>query len=209
MLLMDLRMILYNMLLNKRDNWNFLEIDTVSIGGIHKEVLGFYDEWLIDTSRQNTFETHQSTFAFEMIGLDYLHGLELPGICHVKRSLATKEAKGELAKIYSKLESTVDGRVIRAEFISMSPYSRVRTHKDRSDLLYVSRRFHIPIKTNGNVVFVTGGESRHLEEGKIYELNNIKYHSVHNRSSESRIHLIVDVLPRRYCDKIEYSYEIE
>lgn len=197
------------MLPDKRHDWNFLEINTAKIDGIRKEVLGFYDEWLIDTNRQKTFETHQNTFAFEMIELDYLHGLDLPGVCHVKRTLSTKEAKDELAKLYSKLESTVDGKVIRAEFISMNPNSRVRTHKDRSDLLYVSRRFHIPIKTNSNVVFVTGGETRHLEQGKIYELNNIKYHSVHNRSSETRIHLIVDVLPRKYCDKIEYSYEIE
>lgn len=194
---------------DKRHGWNFLEVDNAKIDGIRNEVLEFYEQWLFDTTRQETFETHQHTFAFEMIELDYLHGLDMPGVCKVKRTLSTKDAKDELAKIYSKLESMVDGKVVRSELVSMNPKSRIRTHKDRSDLLYVSRRFHIPIKTNSDVVFVTGGETRHLEEGKIYELNNIKYHSVHNRSSETRIHLIVDVLPRQYCEKVWYSYEIE
>lgn len=202
-------MVLYNMLADKRDSWNFLEIEEVAIENIRQEVLGFYNEWLIDTSRQKTFETHQHTFAFEMIGLDYLHGLENSPICKIQKGLMTKKASNELAKIYEKLENLVDGKIIRSEFISMNPNSRIRTHKDRSDLLYVCRRFHIPIKTNNKVFFITGGEQKHLEQGKIYELNNIKYHSVYNRSLENRIHLIIDVLPIKYCGGLEYVDEIK
>lgn len=193
--------------LDKREDWRFLEVGQVEINAIRNEVLAFYDEWLINTHRQDNSETHKNTFVFEMLQLDYLHGLDLPAECIVKESLSTQDALKELQAIYKLLEDAVDGKVIRAEFVNMNPKSRVRTHKDRSDLLYVGRRFHIPIKTNPDVIFVTGGEAKHLEHGTAYELNNIKYHSVHNKSTENRVHLIIDILPKEYCGKLEYKYE--
>lgn len=197
------------LVLDKREDWNFLEVGDVKVDAIRNEVLEFYDEWLISTTRQQTFETHQSTFVFEMLGLDYAHGLSMPGVCYIKNNLKIPAAAEEIAAIYSTLEGAINGKVVRAEFVSMSPNSRIRTHKDRSDLLYVSRRFHVPIRTNPDVVFVTGNETKHLEQGKAYELNNIKYHSVHNRSLETRIHLIVDVLPDEYCNRLEYRHEVK
>lgn len=184
-----------------------MDFGPIEIDSIYEEVAGFYSEWLIDTTRQNAFETHQHTFSYEMMSMDYLTGIELPLVCQVKRSLVSDKSNIELQNIYDSLEQLVGGKVIRSEFISMNPKSRIRTHKDRSDILYVARRFHIPIKTNIDVAFTTGGETRHLEQGKLYELNNIKYHSVNNNSNESRIHLIVDVLPEQYCHNLEYTHE--
>jgi len=201
--------ILNQKILDKKENWNFMDFGPVKIDRIYEEVAAFYSEWLIDTSRQNTFETHQHTFSYEMMSMDYLTGIDLPLICQIKRSLVSEESNYELQKIYDSLEQLVDGKVIRSELISMNPRSRIRTHKDRSDILYVARRFHIPIKTNADVLFTTGGETKHLEQGRLYELNNIKYHSVHNNSSENRIHLIVDVLPKQYCHNLEYKHEAE
>lgn len=193
--------------LDKREDWNFVDLGEVKIEAITKEVIDFHDEWLINTNRQETFETHQNTFVFEMMSLDYAHGLSSPGICYVKKGFQTEAAADEIKKIYRLLEQAVGGKIVRSEVVSMLPNSRVRTHKDRSDLLYVSRRFHIPIKTNSDVVFITGNEHKNLESGKLYELNNIKYHSVHNNSPENRIHLIIDVLPNKYSCNLEYEYE--
>jgi hypothetical protein len=195
------------MLKDKRESWNFEEFGYVKVGSISEEILSYYDEWLIDTSRQQTFDTHKDTFAFELTSLDYMHGLGTDGLCLTKRTLTTESARKELDDIVIQLESLANGKMIRAEFINMKPRSRVRTHKDRSDILYVSRRFHIPIKTNDHVIFRSGTESRNLKPGILYELNNINYHSVRNDSNENRIHLIIDILPNEYLEGIRFVDE--
>jgi aspartyl/asparaginyl beta-hydroxylase (cupin superfamily) len=87
----------------------------------------------------------------------------------------------------------------------MNPKSRVRTHKDIGDALYLLRRFHIPLKTNGQTFFVVENEQFFLQEGFAYELNNSKYHSVRNNGDESRIHLIVDLLPNEYLSGVSFT----
>lgn len=197
------------MLKNKRESWNFEEFGPVTIHSISEEVLLYYKEWLLDTSRQEIFDTHKDTFAFELMSLDYMHGLGTEGECIIKRKLSTEAARKEFDEIVKQLEKLSNGKLIRAEFISMKPKSRIRTHKDRSDILYVSRRFHIPIKTNDCVTFRSGSEIKNLKAGILYELNNIKYHSVRNDSNENRIHLILDVLPNEYLKGIRFINEAE
>jgi hypothetical protein len=197
------------MLKNKRDDWCFEEFGEVAIESISKEVLSYYDEWLIDTTRQNSYETHKDTFAFEIRSLDYFHSFGTDGICVTKRNLSSDAARKEFFDIVGYVESLAGGKLIRAEFINMKPRSRIRTHKDRSDVLYVARRFHVPIKTNYLVTFSSGAEVRNLKTGTLYELNNIKYHSVQNASDDNRIHLILDVLPNDYLEGIRFIDETE
>lgn len=195
---------MYN-LPSKRAGWGFIDLGPVEITGIRQELKQYYSQWLLDTTRQDVFETHEHTFMFALRQLDYMYALGEVATCTSQRSLETQKANNELENIIKLLESVVDGKAIRIEFISMNPNSRVRTHKDRSDLLYVARRFHVPIKTNSLVLFTSGQEIRHLESGHAYELNNINYHSVVNGSKESRIHLIIDVLPNEYTENVRFS----
>lgn len=190
---------------SKKENWGFLDIGKVEISAIKKEVEQYHSEWLLDTTRQKTYETHEHTFMFPVKQFDYLHDLNDVGICKTVKSLSTFEANEELQQIVKLLENVSVGKAIRVEFISMKPKSRIRTHKDRSDVLYVARRFHIPIKTNRLVSFISDNETRYLEEGYAYELNNIKYHGVRNNSDEYRIHLIVDVLPIEYTKNVRFE----
>lgn len=190
---------------SKRENWGFLDIGEVKIPAIKQELDMYHSEWLLDTTRQAEYETHEHTFMFPIKQFDYMHDLGQPAICEKRNSLATQAATDELESILSLLERAVDGKAIRVEFISMKPKSRIRTHKDRSDVLYVARRFHIPIKTNDLVTFTSGSEVRHLKPGHAYELNNITYHSVRNDSEEHRIHLIVDVLPVEYTKNVRFE----
>lgn len=193
------------MLKDKRSNWGFLDLGKVQIDAIQKELEKYHSEWLLDTSRQLSYETHEHTFMFPIKQFDYMHDLDQPATCEKRNSLATQTATSELDSIVAFLEEAANGRAIRIEFISMKPKSRIRTHKDRSDVLYVARRFHIPIKTNDLVTFTSAGETRHLKTGHAYELNNITYHSVKNDSDEYRIHLIVDVLPMQYTQSIRFE----
>jgi hypothetical protein len=197
------------MLKNKRSEWGFEDFGDVPILNMSKEVMSYYEEWLLDTSRQDNSDTHKDTFAIQMRALDYLHGLNTPGECITKRRLLSELAILDFNSIVARVEELGQGKLIRAEFVNMKPRSRVRTHKDRSDILYVSRRFHVPIKTNKLVTFYSENIGRHLEAGRLYELNNIKYHSVRNDSDENRIHLILDVLPEQYLEGIRFIDETE
>jgi hypothetical protein len=190
-------------MLSKRENWGFLNFGPVAIKSIYEEVTKYSEEWFLDESRQQEYKTHEKTQMFQILSMDYYVGLEQNKQCIIKNKMNFQKSKAELQDIFDKVESIYGGSVIRAEFINMLPSSRVRMHKDRSDILYVSRRFHIPIKTNKLVYFVSNDEKMNLEQGNIYELNNINYHGVYNNSLENRIHLIVDVLPDEYLKNFE------
>jgi hypothetical protein len=191
-------------LLSKEDSWGILKIANVDVTNIKRQVLKFYNEWLLDTSRQQSFTTHENTFMYELIKFDYSWR---PGLTKVSTAINSLEpgAQLELEKIYKLIEEYVDGAVVHAEIISMKPKSRIRVHKDRGDMLYIVRRFHIPLKTNMLTFFTVDEEQFFLQEGFLYELNNIKYHGVRNNSDEYRIHLIVDVLPKEYVSDVGFK----
>jgi aspartyl/asparaginyl beta-hydroxylase (cupin superfamily) len=193
-----------NFLLSKEDNWGINHLGVTETTEIKKEVNEYVEEWLIDVSRQTSYQTHEETFMYQLKELDYAWNLKDKVVSTSPNNLKTKNAIKELEYIYKNLESCVQGKVVRSEIINLSPNSSIRTHKDRGDLLYLSRRFHIPIITNPMCTFTVEGKIFHLEEGNVYELNNRRYHSVQNSSDKNRIHLIVDVLPIAYTNNIEF-----
>ncbi len=188
---------------SKESDWRLQNVGNVSIDNLKKEVLGFHEEWLLDTSRQKMYVTHEHTFMYKIKDFDFNWGPGGP-TKSVKVNWLSEESELELSAIYELLESYVGGTAVHAEIISMNPKSRIRVHKDRGDSLYVARRFHVPIKTNEQIFFIVDGEKFNLAEGTAYELNNVKYHSVRNNSDETRIHLIVDVIPDDCCDASAY-----
>lgn len=189
---------------SKESSWRLNEVDLVLSHKVKESVLSFYDEWLLDTSRQEQFVTHENTFMYELINFDYSWR---PGVVQASKKINSlpDNAQVELEQIYKLLEQYADGKVIHAEIISMKPKSRIRMHKDRGDMLYLARRFHVPLKTNSQTFFIVEDEKFFLQEGKAYELNNVKYHGVRNNSDETRIHLIVDVIPKEYLDKVIFE----
>lgn len=191
-------------IVDKEGDWKIIHVSSVDSDEIRKEVVGFYNEWLLDTSRQQAFTTHENTFMYELICFNYAWRPSHEQISKKVNSLR-QPAEQELSKIYKILEDYVDGKVVHAEIISMKPNSRIRIHKDRGDMLYLIRRFHVPIKTNPQTFFTVEDERFFLEEKNLYELNNTKYHGVRNQSDEYRIHLIIDVLPNEYADRIVFE----
>jgi hypothetical protein len=181
----------------KEADWKILEICPVEIGHLKQTVEKFYNEWLLDTSRQETYVVHENTFMYELLWFNYAWR---PGqeITVVEKNTLRDGARGELEQIYKKLEEHVGGTVVHSEIVSMNPKSRIRVHKDRGDMLYVARRFHVPLKTNDQTFFLVEDEKFTLSAGKLYELNNVKYHGVRNDSEESRIHLIIDLIPQEH-----------
>lgn len=191
-------------ILDKEGPWRINNFGLVNIDSIKEEVDKYVYEWFFDISRQRESQTHELTNMYRLKELDYLWNLKDKIKSTSPYNFKTDNANKEVRDIYKKLEDLVGGKVVRSEVINMLPNSRIRSHVDRSDVLYLSRRFHIPIITNPNCTFTVEKEEFHLEQGNLYELNNRRYHSVKNDSDENRIHLIIDVIPNDYTENIEF-----
>jgi hypothetical protein len=81
---------------------------------------------------------------------------------------------------------------VRALFARIKGHGRIDTQTDGLYSLLKGHRIHIPIITNGQVVFTIGGEEKGLGEGEMWEVNNAKLHAVDNHNDADRIHLIID-----------------
>ena len=96
------------------------------------------------------------------------------------------------------LEKTHNGKHGRIILPKLFANCEIPNHVDGGDYLDVVRRNHIPIITNSNVFFCFDEEKINMKEGEIWEINNMKNHSVINNSDFDRIHLIIDVIPKQY-----------
>jgi Aspartyl/Asparaginyl beta-hydroxylase len=87
------------------------------------------------------------------------------------------------------------GRIIRAMVAKLPPGCRIDPHRDRHPSFSCGHRIHVPIATNTKVRFSVDGRPYNLQVGQVYEINNIKVHSVINKGSIDRIHFIFDYVP--------------
>ncbi len=72
--------------------------------------------------------------------------------------------------------------------------TEIGRHKDKGELTAKTHRIHIPIITNKDCIFTIEDESRYLNAGEIWMIDNVdRFHSVTNNGKENRIHLIIDV----------------
>ncbi|MBX9781898.1 MAG: aspartyl/asparaginyl beta-hydroxylase domain-containing protein [Chitinophagaceae bacterium] len=69
----------------------------------------------------------------------------------------------------------------------------IKEHKDAElNFEQGEARLHIPVITNKNVEFILDGEPLHLKQGECWYMNVNLKHSVANRGTEDRIHLVID-----------------
>jgi aspartyl/asparaginyl beta-hydroxylase (cupin superfamily) len=148
-----------------------------------------WDEW---NFRQKNFFVHKDTKSYPLIWSD-------SDIINNNLNIYKKCLKSDIIDIIADeldfLCNTYKGRIIKCVFAKLPPKGQITEHWDSGDSLIYSHRLHLPIKTNSEVDFYIENKLFNLKESIWYEINNQKVHSVINKSSEDRIHLIVDVLP--------------
>jgi hypothetical protein len=66
-------------------------------------------------------------------------------------------------------------------------------HVDGAGSNLFTHKIHVPLQTSAEARMFIRDRSFHLEEGCVYEVNNIVPHAVENRGSMDRIHLIFEV----------------
>lgn len=96
--------------------------------------------------------------------------------------------------------------------LSLSPGSCIKTHTDIA-AGYESGffRIHVPIKTDANVSFIVNGIDIKMKEGECWYANFNLPHSVQNKSTTNRVHLVIDCKRNDWSDKLfeEVGYDFE
>ena len=179
-----------------KENFNFLRQGVYDIRNLKRRVLKLDDEWRIDTSRQETHILHKNTETFMLQDFDL--NWELSDDFITKRMTDDFELWDEIDPIIKDMELKHNGIVGRILLVRLKKESDIPTHQDYGTYLSLSRRHHLPIVTTDKVFFVVGNERRNLKEGELWGINNSKDHSVENLGEDLRIHLIFDIIPRRF-----------
>lgn len=79
--------------------------------------------------------------------------------------------------------------------LKLSPGSIIKEHKDLElNFENGAFRLHIPVQTNDQVEFKVAGEALTLREGECWYCNFNLPHSIANRGTSDRIHLVIDGL---------------
>jgi quercetin dioxygenase-like cupin family protein len=88
---------------------------------------------------------------------------------------------------------TFECPLLAVRLLKLAAGAQIHEHKD-ADLCYEEGlvRFHIPAFTNKEVEFFLQGEQMHLQEGECWYMNFNLPHSLHNKSNQDRIHLVID-----------------
>lgn len=84
--------------------------------------------------------------------------------------------------------------VYRVRLSNLAAGQAINPHRDRGDTWAIGKiRLHIPIVTNEDVWFFIDDQRVIMREGELWYADVSPLHSVHNRSDQDRVHLMLDV----------------
>lgn len=170
-------------------SFNFKMYGNIDVSDLKDGLNGL--DWNEHTIRQNSYEMHKDTQTLEVMW--DLESLRTDKIGKIHSNYYKLNMTSFLEKIKPIYELNYgDGYFIRVLIVKLKANSNIEPHVDKGYSLMTAKRTHIPIITNPEVTFTVGGETKHLKEGEIWEIDNSKEHSVDNNSDLDRIHLIMD-----------------
>lgn len=150
--------------------------------------------WRENLVRQESFDVHRHT---QSVVLLFIEIDEWPRLV-VKREAGWKHlAPLAIPLVDVLIDEHFDpgGIVARAVIARMGPGARIMPHTDTHPSFHCGHRVHIPLVTGPRVRFTIAGKPHTLLEGRAYEINNQKPHSVMNNGTDARIHFIFDYIP--------------
>ena len=113
------------------------------------------------------------------------------------------------------LTGIADPVVVQADIARMRPREGDTVfHTDTRFNQRYARRYNIAISTNAECWLYhysydlnNGGMRDHIEPGEVWELNNKIIHTAVNYGETWRTHLIIDVMPKNYYDRMCELYD--
>ena len=108
------------------------------------------------------------------------------------------------------LTGIADPVVVQADIARMRPQvGDTILHTDTRYNQRYARRYNIAISTNTDCWLYhysydlnNGGKRDHINEGEVWELNNKIIHTAVNKGTTWRTHLVIDIMPRNYYEKM-------
>lgn len=88
----------------------------------------------------------------------------------------------------------LDGTWGRSRLMGLAAGAVVPEHVDIHYYWRTHLRIHVPVITNPQVAFTCAGETIHMAPGECWLLDSFYRHSVANRGSDTRIHLVLDTV---------------
>src|SRR5438270_2294809 len=82
----------------------------------------------------------------------------------------------------------------RSRLMGLGAGAEVPEHVDIHYHWRTHLRIHIPIITNPQVELTCGGETVHMAPGVCRIFDSFRWHEVHNRGNERRVHLVLDTV---------------
>lgn len=173
------------------ENFNFKYINTYDVSAISKLVSENEQEWFYEVPVDGMYSKYYAVFESSI----YWKPESEPFI--VTKESDNDELINLLMPIITDLEQLHDGIHGEVLITKLRAGSRIPSHIDNGKYLSKIRRHHVPIITADEVSFLVGSQPVNMKVGECWEINNNRPHSVYNRSDKDRIHLIVDIMPRK------------
>jgi hypothetical protein len=190
-----------NWTVKTKEEFNFKFWGEYDVSKLKDIVLSYDNEWLIDTSRQETIPTHKYTQSYIYVDFPLNWTASQGYVAEYKTT--DQRVLDVLNPIIKDLEQKHDGRVGRAIVLKLKDDGLIPPHEDRGEYLITARRCHIPLVTNPNVFFTVDASTINMKQGECWEINNSRTHSVKNNSNLERIHLVIDIIPNEFLTKGE------
>ena len=169
-----------------------LDVPIIELGRFDLELKVLNTSHFIqDTWRQEEYPTHAQT---ECIFLRHWKNKDIDAL-EMQDYPLLSVYKSALDKILDQLKQHYDYVDYAAIITNLKAGASIPLHTDGGEIFEISRRIHIPLKTNEQVVFHCGELSINMKQGYAYEIGNSSHrHGVDNNSNEDRYHLIVDLI---------------
>lgn len=181
-------------------SFNFKYIGSYDVNRIVDKVNKFTEsDWDYWTFKQKEYEVHKSTKTIPLL-FDENYGNHFDANKSIYYHLFKTELD-DLTDIFTTFYG-IECSILRAEIARLEPNSIIPTHYDTGDSLILNQRIHLCVKTNKDCIFTISNESKHIELGEIWEINNASEHSVENRGDDNRIHIILDVKQKKLFKNI-------
>ncbi len=91
------------------------------------------------------------------------------------------------------LLSKIECPLMAVRFLNLKPGAVIKPHRDHElSFEQGEARLHIPVFTNADVEFLIDDVKLEMKEGECWYINANRIHSVANRGSTDRIHLVID-----------------
>lgn len=82
----------------------------------------------------------------------------------------------------------------RSRLMGLGAGGEVPAHIDVNYYWRTHTRVHIPVITNPNVEFTCGGQTTHMAAGECWVVDTFRSHTVANRGTDRRVHLVIDTV---------------